>query len=628
MYSEKECLDFFDNFKNCKNIKKEFSYDEYKVINELISSGHEESAIRKIFKDNENLILNSEMPQFYLMDSNATPINIVVRIIQDVMSVPVLLKAFNNQNIANAPDKDNIYKYISNSLFEGTIEEHIYKEISQNNDAYKNKKINNNTLFTEDAIQFLSTYLEKKFLPLNITRDNRFAEEMLNKYPDDEELRTTIANNVNLRDNIRNRAFDEGCVFEKITVPTQHMSDILYESAIETLSMVEKVDEPNFLVSKKVMENLIYGYALEEPKQLDIVLRYADDKKVGYSWLYSDLCEMTAEESVFEKIVDLVGNGDANSVYIRNIYKVPFVPDKFLSARAERIITDYKDSEFLGIEEQDVISKALVHECINKKELYEILLRKNHIPLIEDMAHCSQTPNDVLYNIIDKTISTNRSHIAVRAALNIAMNKVDSMGNKQKSLFFTEMMMSLNKLGFEEYHNILKEKTDNFNVYTFIHNINKDINRECILDYMKEAKTYLRGHKEIETFIDKIIERQKESFKKDDTYNKLGIEITAYGGENEETMFERKTLTNIFSVPQDELKEALGELSFNEISFLKDELTKCVMNTYNTYEFSVSENRCKLYEKADIYIPTFQTINNTLKEKEKMYEKEVDVDER
>ena len=208
------------------------------------------------------------------------------------------------------------------------------------------------------------------------------------------------------------------------------------------------------------------------------------------------------------------------------------------------------------------------------------------------------------------------------------MNSCDEFGKKHKSLYFIKAIMSINKLDLKTYHNVLKEKDDKFDVSVFAHNIFNEVNKKCLINYFETAKELLKANKETEKFMNNFISRYKESFLKDDIYTKVNIEVSSYSGEFGETMFERKTLNNIFSASDEKLDEFFNSLSFPELLYFNTELMQQIARVDNIDDFVTSENWCNLYENMNSFIRVHQKIEHFINEKEKTYEKGAEVDER
>lgn len=629
MYTEEKCIQFFDNLKTKKHIVKDFAYEEYMFIKTIEESLQKESVIKKLYENNPEFVKNNNMVQFYLMGLKSTPIEILEDIINEPMSAQVLLKALENHTISEHSSRDKIYFDIQNALFDDTIKEHLYREIKPNNSFEMAEIYPLFARVTGGALDFLCKQLNFVNTACNLITDNRLAEEILDLHPDNEEIRTSIANNFRLSENVRNRAFNEGCIYEKITHTTDQMSSSMYESAIETLSMIDKVDEPIFQYSKRVITNLIQNNQLSESQQLDIVMRYANDKKTGYSWILDTLKKMTVYPSVFQKIVDTIGDGDINSVYIRDIFFSDNVPDKLLKERAKDAVKSLKGSMFISVDAEKLISKAISQKCIKDKTTYQTILDMNHYGFMEALTKDPYVPNDILRQIINKTINTNKSYIAIMAALNIGMNVYDTIsGKKRESLYFEDVIKSITQPGPVKIYEIIHDKNIKFNIPVFAHNVFNVVNREGLIKYFKDAKSELKENVLLQNFMDKFINRYNESFAKDEIYTKLNLKVNKFSGEQNECEFDIKSLKDIYCAPTERLETALNKLSIFELSSLQNQLINKASNLQNIDSFVISEMWINFYKNIDNYIRINDTISDIIQKKEKEIEKECEIDER
>lgn len=593
------------------NIRKEFSYEEYKFIKSMEESTQLKETIDEFYKKNKDFVLNNNIAQFYLMGISATPIEVIKDIINSPMSSQVMLKALENETIGISSYSDALYNKIINSVFPETLKEHLHKR-----------------LISSDALNFLVKEIDFRNDAAVLITDEGIAEKLLNRNPYDEKLRVAIANNFGLNDRIRNKAFDEGCNFEEIVNVTPHMISCMYESAIETLSMVTNVEEQNFKSAHKVLDYLIKKGFLSESQQLDIVMRYATETKPGYARVFSTLYKNTDYKSVFDKIVETKGKGDINSVYIRDIFLAENIPDSFLGARVRACIENIKDQAFVSRANEILIYKALSRECITKSETYEYLVRMNNFGFFDAISKDVSAPNDVLREIIKRTINSNYSNIAVQAALNIAMNKCNNINNKKtKNLYFRNVIASVNKISLRTYHNSLENKTEKFAVPVFAHIFNS-ASRECLIKDLREAKKELKENIKTQNFIDKLIDRFEESMKKDDLFIKLNIKLSSYDGECKKEMFD-KDFFDIYYIPSEKLENTLKEFSLDEIICLKEAVMKDINDKLqSTDSFVATEHWIKFYRSLDNYLKVYQAIEKEINEKEKVLERVEEKDER
>ncbi len=625
MLNNKELEYFFEKLNKTHPTIHPISYDRYRIINEICSATNIAEKIRELFEKEKDFIFDDETIQYYLMSNKNTPTDIAVEIFKNSISVPTALKVLERDDIAMLEDRDKIYKSIYNSLFPETIKEYL----CATSNLYKNwvlvteEPCNRN--ITQGALQFLSKQEDLNYLPVALLTDDKFVEKLIETNPSNERLRAIVVNNTKLGDDIRNKAFDDGCDIEKVKNGTPYIISSVYESAMDTLSIVEDVNSPTYVRAKRLLERLIQNDVLGEAQQLDAVMRYVAEKRNGYNAVYSDISRKTKYESVMNKIIKEIGRGDPNHPAIDRIYFTSKVPNDLLRKRAEYIINSIKGNQFFGLETEKIIYKALDRECLKKRDSYDIILSCNHYGFNHALAQDSQAPNDVLRELIKKCKGTNQYSTMLIAAINIGMNKESNIG-KNKSLLFRKSVQSIIDMSPKDLMSVLNGGSINGLFPIYNHNL-REINEKAYIEYLESAKEELKIEPELQDFMEKWIKIQKESFERDKLYEKINLFITDYkGGEKNYIEFRQDCMQYVFLNSASSLESVFSKLSLGELRVLEEKIINSIPHLNS--DINHLETYTHFYENVDNYVKVNNLLEKYIIEKEFEMELEKSEEER
>ena len=143
------------------------------------------------------------------------------------------------------------------------------------------------------------------FAELAYTSNTSYIKSLIEENPENETMMQMIANNQNISEKIRDKAFDN-CDWNGVYFKTEHMNKLIYQSIVQTVFDL-KFDKDIGYKRQEMFEKLVYKISrkeLPESCQIDLVNRCNDISSTEHIELLSTLANVANSKLILDMIWD------------------------------------------------------------------------------------------------------------------------------------------------------------------------------------------------------------------------------------------------------------------------------------------------------------------------------------
>lgn len=366
-------------------------------------------------------------------------------------------------------------------------------------------------------------------------------------------LNTNIADNPNLPDNVRNRAFEKDVDYMGIHNMTPKMAKSMYETVIDVLTEKEGASgviyNPSISLSSTILYRLIINNALTPAQEMDLAHRYIEMNPAKSQPMEFIKFLLTTKNV---EAMWLVANADMKQrVFTRMMLSNPNIPkplyDKIMETRARQFV----DGEYT--KDEDVLC---ITESIRRNEMFS---EKTYDILLEPMKNKDKKKIEEMVTIYDMIIVGNKTS-------SYALNKIIEYTDNERFKLYATLAKKMKERNFKDCEKITVLQML-YNGIMVAQGDAKDYNPDKIMRFLKEQKTTTEYTAKQKNEIQEIIEGVDllcKSYTKDcidDLYRELNETKMNY-------QFEFYLTENRFQYQLDRYKEQLKEKE--EISWMDD----------------------------------------------------------
>ena len=250
-------------------------------------------------------------------------------------------------------------------------------------------------------------------LPFYYLKSDDYAKMLLDNKRCDETVRTCIASNPYLSDEVRNRAYNEGIIPMEIRNFTDYMMEDMYSIAAETYTEMKlnpytknnteptKEEMTAFRIAEDFLNKVIYNKMLPESMQLDLMHRLQEiaTNDADDNILYQ-LFQSTESSEVLKNIYSFRRN-DTTEFAFSN----PHMPKELLKKRMDELVEKTKRNRKIPSVKGtgETVLYAIKNIPLDDAQ-YDILLKYSDIYNNKNIVRSIHIPDKYLDQIIDKSL--------------------------------------------------------------------------------------------------------------------------------------------------------------------------------------------------------------------------------